>query len=211
MPGAGTPPQQPAPGRGAFQRATRTDRFLRNPHRSLTLVLGKAGTLAAGNDSRRLDHMNPRPSRPRLRLFAALAAALAVGAAAGAGAYALTNHSSGTASATKLVVPAQPASVHLDRRLAHAALQGRCAGRRRHHRRRAVVGQQLVAVPVRRGRRRLAEGRGRGNRLRDRLEGQHHDRRARRERRAVDQGHVPGRLDDLGDSRRQPTSRPTPP
>jgi putative serine protease PepD len=54
--------------------------------------------------------MNPRPSRPRLRLFAALAAALAVGAAAGAGAYALTNHSSGTASASKLVVPAQPAS-----------------------------------------------------------------------------------------------------
>ncbi len=54
--------------------------------------------------------MNPRPSRPRLRLFAALAAALAVGAAAGAGAYALTNHSSGTASATKLVVPAQQAS-----------------------------------------------------------------------------------------------------
>ncbi len=54
--------------------------------------------------------MNPRPSRPRLRLFAALAAALAVGAAAGAGAYALTNHNSGTASATKLVVPAQPAS-----------------------------------------------------------------------------------------------------
>ncbi|HEY2310623.1 MAG TPA: trypsin-like peptidase domain-containing protein [Gaiellaceae bacterium] len=54
--------------------------------------------------------MNPRPSRPRLRLFAALAAALAVGAAAGAGAYALTNHSSSTESATKLVVPAQPAS-----------------------------------------------------------------------------------------------------
>ncbi len=54
--------------------------------------------------------MNPRPSRTRLRLIAALAAALAVGAAAGAGAYALSNHSSGTASTTKLVVPAQPAS-----------------------------------------------------------------------------------------------------
>jgi putative serine protease PepD len=56
--------------------------------------------------------MDTRPSKPRLRLFAALAAALAVGAAAGAGAYALTNHSSGTASASapKLVVPAQQAS-----------------------------------------------------------------------------------------------------
>ena len=54
--------------------------------------------------------MDTRPSRPRLRLFAALAAALAVGAAAGAGAYALTNHSSGTTSATKIVVPAQQAS-----------------------------------------------------------------------------------------------------
>jgi putative serine protease PepD len=54
--------------------------------------------------------MNPRPSRPRLRLFAALAAALAVGAAAGAGAYALTNNSSDTSSAANPVVPAQPAS-----------------------------------------------------------------------------------------------------
>ena len=54
--------------------------------------------------------MNPRPANSRLRRALPLAVALAIGAAAGAGAYALTNHSSGTPSASPLVVPAQPAS-----------------------------------------------------------------------------------------------------
>jgi putative serine protease PepD len=54
--------------------------------------------------------MNPHAPGRRLRRVAALAAAVAVGAAAGAGAYALTNHGSANQSASKLVVPAQPAS-----------------------------------------------------------------------------------------------------
>ena len=54
--------------------------------------------------------MNPRPANSRLRRLLPLAVALVIGAAAGAGAYALTNHSSGTSSASPLVVPAQPAS-----------------------------------------------------------------------------------------------------
>jgi S1-C subfamily serine protease len=54
--------------------------------------------------------MNPRPGDPRLRRLLPLAVALAIGAAVGAGAYALTNHSSGAPSASRVVVPAQPAS-----------------------------------------------------------------------------------------------------
>ena len=54
--------------------------------------------------------MNPRPGGSRLRRLLPLAVALAIGAGAGAGAYALTNHSSGTPSASHVVVPAQPAS-----------------------------------------------------------------------------------------------------
>ncbi len=54
--------------------------------------------------------MNPRPANSRLRRLLPLAVALVIGAGAGAGAYALTNHSSGTPSASPLVVPAQPAS-----------------------------------------------------------------------------------------------------
>jgi putative serine protease PepD len=54
--------------------------------------------------------MNPRPSRPRLRVIGALVVALAIGAAAGAGAYALSSRGSSTPSASRLVVPAQPAS-----------------------------------------------------------------------------------------------------
>ena len=54
--------------------------------------------------------MNPRPANSRLRRALPIAVALAIGAAAGAGAYALTNHSSAPASASPVVVPAQPAS-----------------------------------------------------------------------------------------------------
>jgi putative serine protease PepD len=54
--------------------------------------------------------MNPRPANSRLRRALPLAVALAIGAAAGVGAYALTNHGSGTPTASPLVVPAQPAS-----------------------------------------------------------------------------------------------------
>jgi putative serine protease PepD len=55
--------------------------------------------------------MNPRPTSSRLRRILPVAVALAIGALAGAGAYALSNHhSSGTAAAPKVVVPAQPAS-----------------------------------------------------------------------------------------------------
>jgi S1-C subfamily serine protease len=54
--------------------------------------------------------MNPRPGGPRLRRLLPLAVALAIGAGVGAGAYALTNHSSGAPSASRVVVPAQPAS-----------------------------------------------------------------------------------------------------
>src|SRR5262249_41247031 len=54
--------------------------------------------------------MNFRPLSPRLRRALPLAIALAIGAGAGAGAYALTNHGSGTHSASNVVVPAQPAS-----------------------------------------------------------------------------------------------------
>jgi len=54
--------------------------------------------------------MNPRPGGPRLRRLLPLAVALAIGAGVGAGAYALTNHSSEAPSASRVVVPAQPAS-----------------------------------------------------------------------------------------------------
>jgi putative serine protease PepD len=54
--------------------------------------------------------MNLRPASPRLRRILPLAVAVAIGAAAGAGAYALTSRDSGTTSAAKIVVPAQPAS-----------------------------------------------------------------------------------------------------
>jgi putative serine protease PepD len=54
--------------------------------------------------------MNLRPLSPRLRRALPLAIALAIGAGAGAGAYALTNHGSGTQSASNVVVPAQPAA-----------------------------------------------------------------------------------------------------
>jgi putative serine protease PepD len=54
--------------------------------------------------------MNLRPVSPRLRRVLPLAIALAIGAGAGAGTYALTNHGSGTHSASTVVVPAQPAA-----------------------------------------------------------------------------------------------------
>jgi putative serine protease PepD len=54
--------------------------------------------------------MNPRPANKGLRRALPLAVALVIGAAAGAGAYALSNHGSGTPSASPVVVPAQPAS-----------------------------------------------------------------------------------------------------
>jgi putative serine protease PepD len=54
--------------------------------------------------------MNPRPANKGLRRALPLAIALVIGAAAGAGAYALSNHGSGTPSASPVVVPAQPAS-----------------------------------------------------------------------------------------------------
>ena len=54
--------------------------------------------------------MNPRPANKGLRRALPLALALVIGAAAGAGAYALSNHGSGTPSASPVVVPAQPAS-----------------------------------------------------------------------------------------------------
>jgi putative serine protease PepD len=56
------------------------------------------------------EHMNPRPANKGLRRALPLAIALVIGAAAGAGAYALSNHGSGTPSASPVVVPAQPAS-----------------------------------------------------------------------------------------------------
>ena len=54
--------------------------------------------------------MNLRPASPRLRRLLPIAVAVVIGAAAGAGAYALTNNDSGSPAASKLVVPAQPAS-----------------------------------------------------------------------------------------------------
>jgi putative serine protease PepD len=54
--------------------------------------------------------MNPRPANKGLRRALPLAIALVIGAAAGAGAYAISNHGSGTPSASPVVVPAQPAS-----------------------------------------------------------------------------------------------------
>jgi len=54
--------------------------------------------------------MNLRPANRRLRRLLPLAVAVAIGAAAGAGAYALGSHGSGTTTAAKVVVPAQPAS-----------------------------------------------------------------------------------------------------
>jgi putative serine protease PepD len=54
--------------------------------------------------------MNLRPANKGLRRALPLAVALVIGAAAGAGAYALSNHGSGTPSASPVVVPAQPAA-----------------------------------------------------------------------------------------------------
>ncbi|HEU5216622.1 MAG TPA: trypsin-like peptidase domain-containing protein [Gaiellaceae bacterium] len=54
--------------------------------------------------------MNPRPASSRLRRLLPIAVAVVVGAAAGAGAYALTSDNSGSPAASRLVVPAQPAS-----------------------------------------------------------------------------------------------------
>ena len=56
--------------------------------------------------------MNSRPASSRLRRLVPLAVAVAIGAGAGAGAYALSNNhgGSGSSAATKVVVPAQPAS-----------------------------------------------------------------------------------------------------
>ncbi len=108
--------------------------FLGKPHSSLTLVLGKMGTLSRHRCKETSTNMNPRPGSPRLRCALALAVALAIGAAAGAGAYALTSHHSSTPSASPRGRAGAARLVHIDRRLAHAALQAGCAGRRRHHR-----------------------------------------------------------------------------
>jgi putative serine protease PepD len=54
--------------------------------------------------------MNLRPANPRLRRLLPIAIAALIGIGIGAGAYALSSSSSGNSSASKLVVPAQPAS-----------------------------------------------------------------------------------------------------
>jgi putative serine protease PepD len=54
--------------------------------------------------------MNLRPFSPRLRRVLPLAVALVIGAGAGVGAYALTSNGSSTSTASRVVIPAQPAS-----------------------------------------------------------------------------------------------------
>src|SRR5207248_5831991 len=101
-------PQMPAP--GPAQSAGPEPPFLGKPHRSLSFVLGKMGTLWADTMQGDPNNMNPRPANRGLRRALPLAVALVIGAAAGAGAYALSNHSSAAPSASPVVVPAQPAS-----------------------------------------------------------------------------------------------------
>ena len=155
-------------------------RFLANPHGSLTLVLGRTGTLEADTMQGDSEHMNLRPANPRLRRAAPpCRRASAIGTAAAPARTPSRTTAPATPSASKVVVPAQPASSTSTVDSLDAALQGGRAGRRRHHRR-VVVERRLVRrLPVRRPQGSQKTGGG-GKRLRDRHEGQHPHRRARR-------------------------------
>ena len=118
--------------------------------------------------------MNLRPASPTLRRVLPIAVALAIGAGAGAGAYALTSHGSATSSPSTVVVPAQPASstssvdslTQLYKEDAPGVVDIEVQ---------STTSGNSSSVPVRLAGRN-AEGTGRGNGLRDRLEGRHHDR-----------------------------------